>query len=147
MSIGADAGAARGTRESGGRRLELREAALALLEIEEPLLAPQAAAVADEGAVLADHPMARDDDGDPVHAVRAPDRAHRLRRSDAARDRVVGAHLAVRDLQQLLPDALLERRPGGVQRRLEDAALAAEVLPQLSFQTGEMRVISRDESA
>ena len=52
---------------------------IAGFEIEQPALAPKAAAVAGECSISADYAVARNDDRDAVVAVGAPDRALRSR--------------------------------------------------------------------
>src|SRR4029079_5859174 len=105
-----------------------RKRGLTPFQLQQALLAPQAAAVADRRAVLADDAVAGDPDRDAVHAVGAADGAYRLGGVDGVRDVGVGAHLAVRDRQQRLPDPLLERRSGSMEREREDLPLSVEIL-------------------
>ena len=84
------------------------DAGLALLEGQEALLAPEAAAVAAEAAVGVHHPVAGNDDGDAVHAVGLSHRPDCVGRADGLRQLLVGPGLAVGDALQRLPDALLE---------------------------------------
>src|SRR4029453_3886187 len=65
--------------------------ALTLLEPEQALLAPEAAAVASELAPLFHPGGAGDHDRDPVHAVRGAHRAHGVGRAGLLRDVLVGA--------------------------------------------------------
>src|SRR5439155_2081874 len=78
------------------------------LEVEEELLPPEPASVAAQLAVLLDHPVAGDDDGDPVLAVRQAHGALRAGPADAPRQLLVGDRLAAGDPEQLLPDPLLK---------------------------------------
>src|SRR5262245_13783474 len=87
-------------------------AADALLELQQELLALDAAAVPGQAAAAADHTVARHDDADRVAAVGQPDRAGTRRAADALRQFAVRFGLAVRDVSQGGPDPLLERRTG-----------------------------------
>ena len=82
------------------------------LEIEQEALGVEPAAVAGERAVRADHAVARDHDRDRIRAVRGAGRADRRRAPDPRGELGVRDRRAVADALQLLPDALLERRPG-----------------------------------
>ena len=85
--------------------------------LEQRALGVEAAGVARERAVGADHAVAGDDDRDLVAAVGAADRAGDA--ADLARELAVGARLAVRDLAQLGPDVELERRAVLGEREVE----------------------------
>ena len=86
-------------------------------------LAAQAAAVAGERAVRADHPVARDDDRDRVLPVRQPDRAGRARARRWPRPaRRSWPSRRTGSSRSAGPDALLERGTGRVQRQVELAA-------------------------
>jgi len=110
-------------RGSAGERIPL--------EVEEPALAPQAAAIAGEGAVGAHHPVARHHHRDPVVAVGPGHRPHRARLAEEAGLVGVAPRLAVRDRPQHLPDPLLERGAAQVERDLEPLELAREVAVEL----------------
>ena len=60
-------------------------------------LAPETATVAAELAVLVDDPVARNDDRDPVQAVRPADRANRRGTAYLARDVGLRSRLPVRN--------------------------------------------------
>src|SRR5438477_1695501 len=81
------------------------------LELEEPLLARQPAAIAAQLAAFADHAVAWDHDGDPVVAIGRAHGAHRLAGADGLRHLLVGARLAVRNGEERAPDLALERSP------------------------------------
>src|SRR5215207_10009892 len=100
-------------------------------------LALEPAAVADERAVGADDAVARDDDRDRVAAVGETDRAHGARVAELVGERTVGRRLAVGDLEQQRPHALLEGRSGRAELELELRALAGEVLGELPGGPGE----------
>src|SRR5436309_3000014 len=78
-------------------------------QVEEELLAPEAAAVAAEGTALVDDAVARHHHRDAVVAVGLADRPHGRRLAQRPRDVVVRARLAVRDFLQLGPDGALEQ--------------------------------------
>src|SRR4051794_34400190 len=107
--------------------------------VEQLALHIQAAGVAGELAGRADDAMAGDDDGDRVHGVRVADRA-----GDAAqltRELAVGDGLAVGDLDERVPDALLERGAARGELEVEALAVAGEVLVELSRDVGERAVV------
>jgi hypothetical protein len=83
--------------------------------------------------------VAGDDDGDRVDRVRAADGAGDA--AELARELAVGDGLAVGDLDERVPDALLEL--GALRRELELEALAVarEVLVELSGDVGEGAVV------
>src|SRR5918994_2772204 len=115
------------------------------LELEQDALALEPAAVAGEGAVRADHAVARHDDRDRVAAVGEADGADLARVAERERERAVGGRLAIRDAEQQVPDAALEGGPGGAQLELELRALAGEVLGELAGRLGErLRVVLPD---
>ena len=89
--------------------------------------------------------MAGDDDADAVEPVGLADRAHRAGRADRAGDVLVRARLAVGDLQQLVPDFLLERRARIVQRHGEAPALAVEVFAKLALELDQVHVVARHD--
>ena len=82
---------------------------------QEPLFAPEAAAVAGElrAGAAADDAVAGDDYGDRVAAVSGADCAHGLGVVDSVGDGLVAGGLAVADAEKLLPDLALKR--GAVQ--------------------------------
>ena len=92
---------------------------MALLVGEQPLLALEAAAVADQGAGLADHPVAGDDDADRVAAVGEPDRAGRLRQADAQRERAVALGGAIGNVEQRRQTFCRKSVPSEERRELE----------------------------
>src|SRR4051794_18186970 len=94
------------------------------LVVEQCALGVQAAGVPGQGAVRADHAVARRDDRDRVAAVGAADGAGDARQ--LAGELAVGDRLAVRDLAQPRPDGALERRAALGQRQVERGALAGE---------------------
>ena len=73
---------------------------------QEPLFAPEAAAVAGElrAGAAADDAVAGHDDGDGVAAVGGADGAHGLGVVDGVGDGLVAGGLAVVDAEKLLPD-------------------------------------------
>jgi hypothetical protein len=93
--------------EPGRSWLRRAERLAGALEVQQRVLAPQPAAVAAELAALVDHAVAGDHDRDPVHAVGAAHGARGLGRAHRARQVLVRARLAVRDLQELGPHLLL----------------------------------------
>src|SRR3954464_5642465 len=104
-----------------------------LLDLEEGLLALDAAGVAGEGAVGADHPVAGDDDRDGVAAVGQADRAGGgVGLAEPLRDRAVRRGVAVADLEQLSPDGLLEVAPRRVEGEVELLEVALEVRRELA---------------
>src|SRR5512132_47164 len=119
-----------------------REAQRAGLEVEQRALVVEPPAVAGQRTVAADDAMARADDGDRVAAVGAADGTRLAGVADAAGDLAVADRLAVGDLQQRLPDALLEGAAAvGTQWQVEVGALAGEVLAQLGDDGLEARVV------
>ena len=115
--------------------------------IEQPLLPPPAAAVAAERTVGPDDAVAGNDDGDLVLAVDAADGADGAGRSDAARHVGVRPRLAVWDLAERLPRGELERRAALLQRQVEVAPRAGEVLAQLLRRAAQDRMVAGDDDA
>src|ERR1700730_8961716 len=85
-------------------------AALQPLVREQPLLALQAAAVAGQRSVRTDDPMARNQDGNGIAAVREPHRPRGIRIADAPRQFTVAPGFPIRNFRECTPDALLEFR-------------------------------------
>ena len=81
--------------------------------------------------LAADHAVARDHDRDRRASDRGGDAAHDVGPADCLGQLGVAERRAVGDLQQTLPDALLERGAREVEIELEVAALAGEVLVEL----------------
>ena len=75
------------------------------------------------------------------------DCARRARRADVAGELGVGARLAVGDAPQGVPDAALEGAPRVLQRQVEGAPAAGEVLVQLRAQRREERALAGGERA
>jgi hypothetical protein len=95
--------------------------------LEQPAFALQAAGVAGEGAALADHAVAGDDDRDRVAAVGEADGAAGARHAEAGGELAVAGGGAERDRAQRAPHALLERGTAGTDReQVERARLARE---------------------
>src|SRR6266540_3442346 len=113
--------------------------------IKEPLLAPAAAAVAAERPVGADDAVTGDEDGDLVLAVDAPNRADGAGRTHAARHVGVGPRLAIRDLAECLPGRQLERGAALLQRQIEVAPRAGEILAQLLRRPSKDRMVARND--
>ena len=105
--------------------------AVAPLMVEQPLLAPEAAGIAGERAVRADHAMAGQDDGAAVEPVGVGDGAHGGGTADALRHFLVGARFAGRNAAQLVPDRLLELGAGVGDLRGEVEIPAGEIVLQL----------------
>src|SRR6185436_19587206 len=98
------------------------------LEVQQRLLALQAAAVAGERPVRPDHAVAGHDDGQGVAADRRRDAADDVGPPDGARDLAVRGGLAVRDVELGAPDGEVEgARAQDEGEVLERAALAGEV--------------------
>jgi RNA polymerase sigma-70 factor (ECF subfamily) len=122
-----------------------------LLQVEQKLLAPQAAAIAAQLAVLIHHAVARNQDGDAVHAVGRAHRSHRPRVADLAGHVLVGAGAAIRDIQQRRPHFFLKWRAWVAQRNTELPALPGEVFMELLLQRRPLlpglRQVTLDEPA
>src|SRR5690606_23864419 len=100
------------------------------LVLEQPPLARQAAAVADEGAVGADDAVAGDDDGEVVHAVRAGHGPHGGGGVEQPGLLAIAARGAIGDRAENLPDAPLERAAARGRRHGELLQLPGEVVAQ-----------------
>ena len=108
------------------------------LELEQGGLALEPARVAGQGPVLADDPVARDDDGQRVAPDRAADPARQPRIAQLAGQLAVGRGLAVGDLGDQAPDALLELVSVQGRREVEGGARSLEVLAELALRLGEV---------
>ena len=121
---------------------EQRLLAGARLELEQRALRREAAGVAGQRAVGADHPVAGDDDRQRVAAGRGADGAGPVGAPQRPGDRPVALRLAVGDRGDLLPDRPLEAAAAARrQRQLELAPLAGEVLLELGRGLGEGRLV------
>src|SRR3954451_19819775 len=109
------------------------------LVVEQLALHFQATCVARQLAGGADDPVARDDDGDRVDGVRVPDRAGDA--AELARELAVGDGLAVGDLDERVPHALLELGAARRELQVELLAVAREVLVELGRHVGERAVV------
>src|SRR5262249_26449421 len=118
----------------------LRNAAPALLVIQQPRLAIEAAAVAGEVSGRADDAMTRDDDRDWIRAVGGACGARGTGRSERLRDGAIAGRLAGGDARQRLPHPFLEWRAAHVERDIADLrALAGEISVQPPPRTGDDR--------
>jgi hypothetical protein len=70
--------------------------------------------------------MARNDDRDRIGAIGASHCARGVGRSDAPREFAVRDGLAIRNVAQLAPDALMEGRAFGRERKIELSQFARE---------------------
>src|SRR5690606_24096875 len=96
-----------------------RDASPHALDLQQPLLAPQPAAVTAELAVLVHDAVAGDEDGDAVLAVGGADRTAGAGATDRSGQIVIRTSLAVGDVEQRGPDRALEIRAGIRQRQRE----------------------------
>src|SRR5207244_10387949 len=100
----------------------------ALLEIEQELFAPQAAAVTAHLAALVDNTMTGNDDGDAVLAVGPANRPNRAGIANCLSQPLVRLGLSVRNLQESLPNQFLKRRSFHAYGNVELRELAVEIL-------------------
>ncbi len=91
------------------------------------LLALEAAGIAGQRAVAANHPMAGHKDRYRIAADGSAHRPHRRRRADLPSQFTIGAGAAAPDGSQRRPDLLLKRRPAQCKRHVEFDRLAAEI--------------------
>src|ERR1700694_3310145 len=106
-------------------------AGVGTLVLEQPLLAPQPAAVPGQRAVGADHAVAGNDKAQPVVAVGAADHAHRGPATDRRSDIGVGARRSGRDGQERIPYRTLERRSAKRDRRGKSELAAGKICREL----------------
>ena len=78
--------------------------------LDQPFLAPQAAAITGQTAIRTEHPVARHDDGDLVGTVGARHRAHGGWPFHGGCECRIADDFAHRDLPQAAPDIALEGR-------------------------------------
>jgi hypothetical protein len=107
------------------------------LEVEQVLLAFQAAAVAGEVTRGSDDAVAGHDDADRVASVGQADRPGGAGASDPLGELAVGPCFAVRDLPQSGPHDALKRGADEIERQVELGALPTEILIQLPDHPGE----------
>src|SRR3954451_20003619 len=81
-------------------------------------LAVEAAGITAERAVAADHAMAGNEHRDMIVAIGGADRTNGGGLADGGRDLGITAGLPERNLAQLAPNLLLERRAGDIDRQL-----------------------------
>jgi len=121
----------------------MREAAdlrrLASLQLQQPALSPQPAAVAVERAVGADDAVTRHDDRHGVAAVGVTGGAHGRRAAGPRGDLRVREGLSIGRPRDPHPDRPLKRRAAQIQGRLEAAKLSAEVRRELGAQLLDVR--------
>jgi len=103
-----------------------------LFVLQQPLFAPEAATIADQGAIRAYDPVAGDDDGNGILIIGVSHSTIGIGFTDGPCHVSVGGQLAVRDLFQPLPDEFLKGR--SLQKELEGEVLAGsfEILIELS---------------
>src|SRR5579872_864931 len=101
------------------------------LQLEQPALGGEAAAVAAEGAIGGDHAMAGHHNGHGIVMIGHADGPKSARLSHRARDFGVGAGFTERNAEQRLPAAALEVGAAQVQTKAELAPPAGKVLFQL----------------
>ncbi len=77
---------------------------------QQPLFPPQAAGIAGELAVFAEHPMAGDNDCNGIFAVRIADGLIGVRLSESGRDVMIADGLSIRNGEQAVPDLFLKIR-------------------------------------
>src|SRR5450755_4044989 len=80
------------------------------LEVQQDAFAPESAAIAAQFTAFVHDSMARDDNGDAVHAVGASDRARCSRVTDGLGQRLVRACFSVWNAEQFRPDGLFKGR-------------------------------------
>src|SRR5262249_32620354 len=98
------------------------------LVLQQPALAVEAAAIAGERAVLADHAVAGHDDRDRIAAVDHADRAHRVGTADGLCELAVAPGGAGRNPAQRRPYLPLEHRAAAVDGNVvESREVAAEI--------------------
>src|SRR5690348_1951305 len=103
------------------------------LQSQQCFLTVEAAGVADEPAVRADHAVTGEDDRDRVAVHRPADRSGGVRLADLRRERAVGRHVPEGDTCELAEHLALELRQGGeVGLEVEVTPVAGEVLVQLA---------------
>src|SRR6185312_598389 len=120
-------------RGSSSRALQLKlsGACIARLVIEKPALALEAAAIAGQRTVAADHAMAWHDQADRVLPVGESDGAHCIRLADLLCQRAIGRGCSACDLAQRIPDLELERR---ARKRDLQRIDRGDVTSEISFQ-------------
>src|SRR5205085_6847768 len=117
-------------------------ASVAPLVIEQPLLAPQAAAVTAQRAVSANDAVARNDDANHVRAIRATNRPAGVFVAKPFRHPGIRPRLADRDRPQDFPRAQLKRRADGRQRDIELQLSAGEIIAELLASGCEMPMLA-----
>ncbi len=103
-------------------------------EFEKGAFAPHSAAVAAELAVLGDDAVAGDEEGETVGAVRAGDGADGRGCADAAGDFLIAGGAAIRNVNQLPPDAFLKFRAAKLEGDGKLTEASAEVGAQFLTQ-------------
>jgi hypothetical protein len=104
----------------------------ARLEAKQGGFGGRTADVAAQGAISAQHPVARHHDRQRVGRTCGPDRAHSFRPADDGGDVLVRSGVPVSDLRQVPLDLLVEpMREREVQREVERSASTGEVLLDL----------------
>lgn len=111
------------------------------LVIEQETLDLEAAAKAGERTVGADDPVARCNDRQWIGAVCSTHGARRGRSTDRSGNGTVRCRLAIGNVDQGLPDRLLERRPGKVKWQIERRQLAPKISAKLGKGLLKERVI------
>src|SRR6266850_3095206 len=92
--------------------------------LEQLFLAWKAPAIAAEGAIFANHPMARHDDRSRVRRASAGNSSHGFRLAERPRHLRVRARPATGNPLQFLPDAPLKRRRLQIERKVQPRLLA-----------------------
>lgn len=112
----------------------------AALKGQEPVLGLQAACIAGQAAVGANHSMTGEKEGQRVGSDGGGHRSDGAGLIQAGRQCPVSPDLSVRDPGEGLPDVALEGRPGGPQGKVEITSRADEILIELGTGLGQQRV-------
>src|SRR5437016_629405 len=124
----------------GDPECELATAGVGALVLEQPLLAPQPAAVPGQRAVGADHAVAGHDEAQAVVAVGSSDRAHRGPATDRRCDIGVGARRTGRNGKKRIPYRALKGRAAERDRRGKAELAAGKVRRELVADLREVSV-------
>lgn len=104
-----------------------------LLHLQQIFLHIRVAGVAAQTAVGTDHPVAGDQDADRIVVTGVADCPDGFGAANGVGKLPIGTGLAIRDLQELCPDRLLERGALGRKRKIELPAYAGKVFRKLFF--------------
>lgn len=104
-------------------------------DVQQKLLDAGAVGIPAQLAASGHYPVAGHDDGNRVATARLAHRLQRLGLAQRCRNLAIGSRFAIRDVQHLVPNGMLELGTLGGQGQIETAALSRQIFQHLAGST------------